>query len=231
MYAFILKLSAAVLLILRARLKQKDACFGTVMPEQTSLSDKNVAFCKECVNSDCTLLFPPSTQAPPQVWEKKRWLEHQFYIENSFLEPDTVGTGDIFEKTGEIYINIRPCCDFIPRKEQDSIDSVDLYLLKGERMKNLEKIGKFFSPKHGHFFEHDNNAMFYPICGKSLITFNFKNLIIKSCGEIKQYRKGRLLHPFITKLQMKYASYLLRQGLPRLPGALFGISEDEGNDI
>ena len=158
-------------------------------------------------------------------------LERQCYIENSFLEPDTVGTGDIFEKNGEIYINIRPCCDLIPRKEQDSIDSVDLYLLKGERMKNLEKIGKLFSSKHGHFFEHDNNAMFYPICGKSLITFNFKNLIIKSCGEIKQYRTGRLLHPFITKLQMKYASYLQRQGLPRLPNALFGISENEGNDI
>ena len=36
-------------------------------------------------------------------------------------------------------------------------------------------------------------------------------------NNIKDNRIGRLLPPYITRVQQKYAHYLQRQGLPRIP--------------
>lgn len=48
----------------------------------------------------------------------------------------------------------------------------------------------------------------------------FKDLRMEAWEKWKSHRKGRLLPPFSTRLQEKYAGYLQRTGLPTLPKIL-----------
>lgn len=143
-------------------------------------------------------------------------LERQCYIDAAFLDSDIPGTGDIFDVNNNVYINIRPCCDLIPRDDTPQQNDINLYLIKGERIKKPSKIKEFYHSKYGLI---DNESCFkvYPVCNGYLINFKFQDIFIKKWGEVKNTRKGRLLPPFLTKLQMKYGSYLQRQGLPKLP--------------
>ena len=55
---------------------------------------------------------------------------------------------------------------------------------------------------------------------------SFKNWERYTWKEKKEQRQGRLLEPYITLLQQKFALYFHRQGLPRLPEDYF-LSLDE----
>lgn len=143
-------------------------------------------------------------------------LERQCYIDTSFLDSDIPGTGDIFDESGNIYINIRPCCDLISRNGSEQ-DDIELYFIKGERIKRASNIKEHYHFKYGHFIDNETCFMVYPVCNGYLINFKFHDIVIKKWGEIKQSRKGRLLPPFLTRLQMKYGYYLQRQGLPKIP--------------
>lgn len=147
-------------------------------------------------------------------------LERQSFVNTSFIEKGKPDTGDVFILSGTPYINIRPCCDLVPRSGIN-MDDVELYLLRGEKISNQEKINSLYLAKYGHFNDNDTCFTVYPICNGILITFKFKEMKIKKWSEIKDKRKGRLLHPYLTKLQMKYGAYIQRQGLPRMPEELF----------
>ena len=47
--------------------------------------------------------------------------------------------------------------------------------------------------------------------------FDFRRFHVKQFSEVKDLRIGRLLHPYLTRIQQRYALYLQRQGLPRIP--------------
>ena len=64
-------------------------------------------------------------------------LERQCFVDGKFLEKTVPETGDIFMIKGVPYINIRPSCDLIPRKEGSTIDDVELYLLQGEKVNDI----------------------------------------------------------------------------------------------
>lgn len=147
-------------------------------------------------------------------------LERQSFVNTSFIDKDKPDTGDVFIISGTPYINIRPCCDLVPRSGKN-VDDVELYLLRGEKTTNQEKINNKYLEEYGHFNDNDTCFTVYPICSGYLITFKFKELKIQKWSEIKDKRKGRLLHPYLTKLQMKYGAYIQRQGLPRMPDELF----------
>lgn len=147
-------------------------------------------------------------------------LERQNFVNTAFIEKDKPDTGDVFILSGKPYINIRPCCDLVPRNGAN-VDDVELYLLRGDKTSNQEKINKLYMKKYGHFDDDDTCFTVYPICSGFLISFKFKELKILKWSEIKDKRKGRLLHPYLTKLQMKYGAYIQRQGLPRMPDELF----------
>ncbi|EKO35730.1 hypothetical protein [Leptospira santarosai] len=80
---------------------------------------------------------------------------------------------------------------------------------------------KDFLKKFGHFSELDSQFIAYPIYENKGIDFRFKRLYQMEWKVIKEKRLGRLLPPYINKLQQKYSSYLQRQGLPRLPNLRF----------
>lgn len=144
------------------------------------------------------------------------------------VEPkDDIRCGDVFTLPKQKYLlNIRPDCDCVPRDGKER-DEVELYCIQGKRMRGNE-VNKAYS--EGHFLERtDESIVFGVIEGKS-VNFKFKEMRICTFGCLKGSRIGRLLHPYITRIQQRYGLYLQRQGLPRIPpAAVLGISE-AGND-
>ena len=56
----------------------------------------------------------------------------------------------------------------------------------------------------------------YCVEGKT-VRFDFRKFQVKQFSDVKDQRIGRLLHPYLTRIQQRYALYLQRQGLPRIP--------------
>ena len=146
--------------------------------------------------------------------EIRRILECERFIPNNKL-PDYPFAGDIYEIEKGYYVNIRPDCDIIREKK-------DLYLLKGTIIEECKINSKSKQKKdrivfvNGEFQEKINNCYIAFINGK-ILCFCLRKLTIKKWTEIKSHRVGRILPPFITKIQQKYSSYIQRQGLPSIP--------------
>jgi len=163
----------------------------------------------------------------------RKVLEAERFIKSDAL-PDIPFTGDLFEYIVEgseekkYYLNIRPECDIARDKKPE------LYCLKC-RILNEEKINSGEKEDNvpfiqGNFIEKVNNAYIPFIDGGKIIEVLFRNMTIfkweeklkdkndKETGKMfKETRIGRLLPPYITKVQQRYSFYLQRQGLPAIP--------------
>lgn len=155
----------------------------------------------------------------PGVYENvvRRVLEGERFLTETRLDKDSFEPGDIFLTEDGYRINIRPDCDCIP-KGNDKLDRLDLYLLKGtERpMADLK-----YDSKYGLIPEQDNEALMFPVYEGKALCFKFRKLYTQKWHDLKEKRVGRLLPPFLTRLQQRYSSYLQRPGLSRLPNAAF----------
>ena len=145
-------------------------------------------------------------------------LESERFVPNNRL-PKHPFAGDIYKIDDNYFINIRPDCDIIREKK-------DLYLLKGtiidEKKINKRRSSDYISFVQGEFIEKKNCSYVAFILGK-VMRFNYRKLDIKRWTNIKEKRLGRLLPPYINKIQQQYAAYLQRQGLPSIPNeAIFG---------
>jgi hypothetical protein len=80
-----------------------------------------------------------------------------------------------------------------------------------------EKEDKNFNEKTGQFEETINKAIIPFLDKGKRIDFSFKEIISKKFSDVKDNRIGRLLPPYITRIQQRFALYLQRQGLPRIP--------------
>ncbi|TET36953.1 MAG: hypothetical protein E3J72_07165 [Planctomycetota bacterium] len=149
--------------------------------------------------------------------QMRKVLEGERYISdtNDSLHPDVISTGDVFKQGGDFYINIRPACDCIPRRNL-AIDDIELFLLKGSKVTETQ-LPRKYNRQYGTFDETVSNTIVFSIAGGKTINFSFQNLYMKKWGEFKQYRIGQLLPPYITRIQQRYALYAKRQGLPRIP--------------
>lgn len=141
----------------------------------------------------------------------RRVLECERFIPNTKL-PDYPFAGDIYLIDNYYYVNIRPDCDIIREKK-------DLYLLKGtviDETKINSNTDENIVFNQGSFQEKVNNCIVAFVNGK-ILSFSLRKLTIEKWNKIKDNRQGRLLPPFITKIQQKYSAYLQRQGLPSIP--------------
>ena len=137
------------------------------------------------------------------------------------LHEDDVSCGDLFKveksqsnETTEFtyYLNIRAQCDLRSKKL--------VYCLKG-RVVDETKINKKggFPVDEGHFLEKINHSVVPFLDGGKIIEFLFRNMKIQEWKDLKENRVGRLLPPYITRIQQRYSLYMQRQGLPRIPDA------------
>jgi len=153
-------------------------------------------------------------------------LEGERFLPGDQLHPDSIAPGDIFKEGKHYFVNIRPDCDCIDRSKADQ-DSVQLYLLEGSKLSSGQI---HFDSEYGEIRERDTETIIFPIDNGANISFKFKNLRIRNWGEIKGKRIGRLLAPFLTRLQQRYSGYLQRPGLTRVPeAALTPPTNGEGN--
>jgi len=113
------------------------------------------------------------------------------------------------------WINIRPDCDILRQGED-----VELYCIKGrvvdESKINSEGESNIIFEK-GELREKTNNAYVSFIDGGKIIEFQLRCLKIRKWSDLRENRIGRLLPPYITRLQQKYLFYLQRQALPAIP--------------
>ena len=147
--------------------------------------------------------------------ELRSLLECERFIPQASL-PEHPFAGDIYFKDERYYLNIRPDCDII-RSPKDK----QMYLLKGKIVDETnintgdEDAIKFDS---GELLEKKNICYVAFVQGQ-ILSFSLRDLEMQKWKDIKNSRIGRLLPPYITKIQQKYAAYLQRQGLPSIPEA------------
>lgn len=147
--------------------------------------------------------------------ELRTILECERFLPVSSL-PDHPYAGDVYIIEDKYYINIRPDCDIIRDAKKDN---KKMYLLSGEivdetRINANDKNSITFNS--GEFIEK-NHCCFVAFIKGKILQFSFKELEVRPWNEISDNRIGRLLPPFITKIQQKYSAYLQRQGLPSIP--------------
>lgn len=155
-------------------------------------------------------------------------IRESSFLSKEKLANDEVRCGDIFRDSGgRFWLNLRPDCDCIPRN--GTLDEVELYCIRGKSI-NERKVRNLYVRNQGHFQEAIWQSIVFAVLdrGKS-IEFDFKKIRIEEYGKLKDNRIGRLLHPYLTRIQQRYALYLQRQGLPRIPdGAVPETPDEEG---
>ena len=132
------------------------------------------------------------------------------------LPEEEIGCGDLFRQTrGKLLLNLRPDCDCVPRDGTD-LDDVELYCVEGKRMKDAELRDNY---QHGHFNERVWESIAFSVHERRSVQFDFRKFRVQKFSELKDHRIGRLLHPYLTRIQQRFGLYLQRQGLPRIPEA------------
>lgn len=149
-------------------------------------------------------------------------IEGEMFI--TTLDENNIAPGDVFKISSNYYINIRAACDVIPGRTDQSIEDVELYLIRGSKV-SVQNGKKVYSKQYGKFSEIDSQSIVFPIHDGKIVDFRFKKLEIKKWKDLKHKRVGRLLPPYINRIQQRYSLYLQRQGLPRIPGAAIFIKE------
>jgi len=158
----------------------------------------------------------------------RKVLECERFLEKDKLS-DIPSVGDLFREhykdekeqiRYKYYINIRPDCDYIRDAKKEKGRDIKLYCLKG-RIVDENNINSGtdcnINFKDG-CLEEKINQVFVPFIDEGkIIEFLLRDIEIKKWNDIKEKRIGRLLPPYIIRLQQKYAFYLQRQGLPRIP--------------
>ena len=146
-----------------------------------------------------------------------RVLEGERFLPKNRLHGDALAPGDVFKKGGDYYINIRPDCDCIARDGEVQAD-VQAYLLKGSKITN-PKVRERMREKYGDMIESDTESVIFGMTGGVTVSFQFGKLLVEASGPWIEHRIGRLLTPYLTRLQQRYSSYLQRPGLSRIPKA------------
>ena len=142
-------------------------------------------------------------------------LEGERFISKGQLHTDSIAPGDVFKEKNHYFINIRPDCDCIGRDGNEQ-DGVELYLLEGSKL-TPSQVGRLYDPIYGLVRESDSQCIVFAMKEGVTVSFGFKTLKIATWGEWKDKRIGRLLPPFLTRLQQRYSDYLQRPGLTRIP--------------
>lgn len=167
--------------------------------------------------------------------ELRKVLEGERFLPSTSLHAGDIGTGDLFKEEYQdnggtrvrYLLNIRAQCDLL---RSSKVNEVELYCLKG-RIVDENKINKDggLSVVEGQFVEKICNSVVPFLDGGNIIEFLFRDIYPYKWKDLKGKRVGRLLPPYINRIQQRYSLYMQRQGLPRIPdAALFGGSARVG---
>jgi hypothetical protein len=150
-----------------------------------------------------------------------RVLEGERFVRDERLDSGLYAPGDVFsfKVAGSdqvtYWINVRAECDCLRGG-----DSHELYLLRAKEIENADEL---IDPAYGTIVsEKDGEAIVYAMFDGRTFSVQFRDLKPVKLKTLKRdyVRVGRLLAPFVTRVQQRYAAYVQRPGLPRIPPAL-----------
>lgn len=157
-------------------------------------------------------------------------LEEERYI--NIPTDSKPAPGDLFkliegEKT-YYWLNIRAQCNLL------HVENPDLYCIRGEILdesrinSSQENSIRFYM---GQLHNRDNIFVVPFVNGSKMIEFDFRKFKIKEYkNTFKSQRIGRLLPPFITRIQQLFSAYMIREGLPAIPATALTLNTSaEGN--
>lgn len=160
--------------------------------------------------------------ATAEAEEIRALIGEASFVPNDLLPDDQAGCGDLFgykPKGGRtrLLLNLRPDCDCVARGNAGA-GAVKLYCITGERMSDEEIEGEF-DARTSAFKEKIAEAIVFAIHEGATYRFKFGHLHVKTFGDLMagRGRVGRLLHPYLTRIQQRYALYSQRQALPPIP--------------
>ena len=137
------------------------------------------------------------------------------FLDGKYLIEDEIRCGDLFKvRKGKFLLNLRPDCDCVPRGDKSKIDDIFLYCVQGTKMTEPNVSKRYMD---GHFDEKVFQSVVFSVYNGKSLEFNFKKLRLVKYSDLRCKRIGRVLHPYLTRIQQRYALYLQRQGLPRVP--------------
>lgn len=173
------------------------------------------------------LVFDPEIIRSPAAEEVskdalRRVLHGQAVVPGQRLHADVVMPGDFFYRPkpsggppSRILLNVSPACDLVPRKGK-WMGRVRLHMLLAElvsrpapKKKTVDNFLKNDRPAEQvvHFFLPDGHP--YAVHFKSSFDVQWRRVV--------DLRQGRLLEPYITSIQQRFALHSHRLGLPRVP--------------
>ena len=148
--------------------------------------------------------------------ELRRMIAETSFLGDEVLPKDEVRCGDLYKvRASRYWLNLRPDCDCIPRDGVD-IGEVEIYCVEGKRLAQSALLKLF---NNGHFEERVFQSVVFGIVDGKSILFDFSKLRVCKYSDVREQRIGRLLHPYVTKVQQRYALFIQRQALPRIPDA------------
>lgn len=161
-----------------------------------------------------------------------RVIEGERMVPAARLEPTSFTTGDFFEveENGvkKYYLNVRAECDCVIR---GTPAKAELYLLRG---KPIEDFRSIVNMDGGSLVEKDVEAIVFGMYEGKAFRFRFGDFRVMTWKDLANRRVGRLLPPFVTRVQQRFAAYSQRPGQPRIPSSLLrklsGLGEgDQAN--
>ncbi len=139
-----------------------------------------------------------------------------YYIKGKKLNKQDIVTNDIELKNDEtLYFNNNRCFTL---KELSEI------CRSKNKLKNFNE--NFYKnsnsiPFHkGAFLERNNKVIIGCVAGENAIQFDLE-LFQEKFSSLKDKRIGRILPPYITRIQQKCAQYMVREGVMPVPKELF----------
>lgn len=159
--------------------------------------------------------------------ELRRVLEGERFLTNVTKDSKT---GDVYfeegktnegEKRQKYWLNIRAQCDLLRSSNPE------LYLLPGKVIPDSSDKLTFHE---GQFIEKPNHAIVAFLHGGNIIQFSFDLTIKKRNGfegTDGVQKVGCLLPPYISKIQQRFALYLHRHGLPRIPDEAYPLGQTD----
>lgn len=146
----------------------------------------------------------------------RRVIHRNAVVAQESLHDDVIMPGDFFSVDGEpdaILVNVTPACDLVARSV--ALDDVQMTLLKGTLLDPSEYSTK---TKREKLRAPEGSAVSWVLRsdGKPY-RIQFKSWEQATWATHKHHRLGRLLEPYVTLLQQRFALHVHRQGLPSLP--------------
>ena len=162
----------------------------------------------------------------------RRVLHQQAVVPSTRLHDNVIMPGDFFYQAkvedadtagpnvpDSIEICITPACDLVARKG-DSED-IRMLIVVASRVPPSEYSNR---QKRDVLLPDDSATsvlLHHIVPDDAMYRVQFRDWYIRYWHEVKDNRRGRLLEPYVTLLQQRFAQYGQRQGVPRLPSRFY----------